>query len=72
MGKRDITRILLVYKPRYALRTSQTIKQIINKVPTSPYPNILASSESILRLRINVSVWAAGLTVSVQFGTQSW
>jgi hypothetical protein len=29
-----------------ALRTSQTIKQIVNKVPTRPYPNILASCES--------------------------
>ena len=37
----------------YALRTSQTIKKIINIVPTTPYPSIVASSDSkILGFRI--------------------
>ena len=40
----------------YALRTSQTIKKIINIVPTTPYPSIVASSDSkIVGFRIPVA-----------------
>src|SRR6202046_251940 len=47
----------------YALRTSQTIRQIISRVPIRPYPNIVASC----RCRI------LGVRIAVEFSlNQAW
>jgi hypothetical protein len=69
---RQLIRCSKPWGRRYALLTSQTIMQIINIVPSNPYPNMVVSclpTSAALKCGVEFYCKPAHRTMSVQFRT---